>query len=172
MLFSMLFTHPELNVNYQDKLGNTALHYATIMKNARAIRILKFYKADVNIANEAKLTALDIAEEKGIIDILNEPILTDEELKKQMKDIPLFNISQIEIKKIDEDITEINNYLKQYDYLLKPYFISPYNEPERVLTIQKLISEGYFDRPGENGHPDLFDKIYNGIFLMNSRNPF
>jgi len=172
MLFAMLTTHPELNVNCQDKLGNTALHYATMMKNTRAIRILKAYKADVNIANESKLTALDIAKEKGIDDTLNEDALTDEQLKEQMKDIPLFNASQTEIKKIDEDITEFSSYLKQYEYLLKPNFISPYNEPEKVLTIQKLISEGYFDRPGEKGKPDLFDKAFNGIFLTTARNPF
>lgn len=63
-----------IDVNHQDKLGNTALHYAVIRERpAELVALLLKYGARKDIRNKEGKTPLDIAIEKGnsrIIDML------------------------------------------------------------------------------------------------------
>jgi len=54
-----------VDINQQDKIGNTPLIWATIHKNYKIVRMLLDYGADPNISSLIGRTALDIAMEGG-----------------------------------------------------------------------------------------------------------
>ena len=56
--------------NWQDIQGNTALHYAITRKKNALVKIFVDNKADLSLKNEEGKTAIDIATEKGLADIL------------------------------------------------------------------------------------------------------
>jgi len=71
-----------ININQQDILGNTALHYAVSLKNKAIIEKLIMSKADIDIKNNEKKSPLNLAhelEDKEILNILTNPSLLNSE---------------------------------------------------------------------------------------------
>lgn len=62
------------NMDWQDKYGNTALHYAVIQNKPALVQILKEKGTNMTLRNNEGKTPLDIANEKSkikLVEILN-----------------------------------------------------------------------------------------------------
>jgi ankyrin repeat protein len=78
----------EVNLNYQDSLGNTALHYAVEANNRYIVSLLVFYKADKTIKNNKGLSPVELAKSldyQKIIKYFKKPVNPAEILKKEKK---------------------------------------------------------------------------------------
>lgn len=53
------------NVNLQDVIGNTALHYAVLIGNYKTVKLLIAYGADLNMANTWGYYPMDIINNKN-----------------------------------------------------------------------------------------------------------
>ena len=60
-----LLLDQQLDINYQDEKGNTALHYAAELDSNEILNLLLEHKANVEISNDEDMTALQMAVYKG-----------------------------------------------------------------------------------------------------------
>ncbi|OUM61412.1 hypothetical protein PIROE2DRAFT_12563 [Piromyces sp. E2] len=120
----------ENNVNQQDYLGNTALHYAIKLKDGEAINLLCYYRANPHIKNNEGVSPLELVNEANrdctfdISEILNHPVTPEEFSRKIEKDGKKYLIVNKK-KTTDEKVEDyaknyqIKNYRTEYDYLIK-----------------------------------------------------
>ena len=70
--FNQIISLPKkisININYQDKNGNTALHYASNEGNLKIVKTLLGAKCDTNIKNNNNQTPLHLSSKKDYFDI-------------------------------------------------------------------------------------------------------
>lgn len=96
---NILLDYDDININQQDYLGNTAIHYAVQMKCKFIIKALIFSHADINLKNKEGKSALDLASElkdnnNKILDLLSRPI-PDTFKKKSRSKSKLFTLKTI-----------------------------------------------------------------------------
>jgi len=53
------------NINHQDSLGNTALHYAVMLNDYFIVNCLAYYHADINIKNKEGKSPINLVNESG-----------------------------------------------------------------------------------------------------------
>jgi len=144
----------EIHVNTQDYIGNTALHYAVLLKNKYAINLLMNNKANPNIQNNSELSPLTLSEnieENIITDLLLNPIPVSE-MKKQIEKQKYF--SAVKIKSSNEKInTYIINYRinasqEDYNNFLKNDVISCYSPSPFNSTVQQWMMEVLYPNAG------------------------
>jgi len=144
----------KLELNQQDELGNTALHYAIKLRDDYAINSLCYYHADKDLKNNQGKSSMDLVmeikdhEEKNdndkenesendiddynrILNILKNPIPPEKMKKSSSKSSSVKSFFSFKKKTTDE---KVNNYIKTYlleqykreyeDLLIRPY--SPY----------------------------------------------
>jgi len=118
------------NINQQDYLGNTALHYAVMLKDFYSINMLFYNNADYNIKNEQHQSVLDLIndiddQKENIIKIMKNPISLLEMKKKMKKGTKriLFNKKK-SANKINDEI-EINNYKENYKVITEKFLTYP-----------------------------------------------
>jgi len=137
----------EIKINSKDHLGNTALHYAVLMKDSYAINLLMNHKADPNIKNNNELTAIDLSkdiEESNISDLLIHPIPILEMETQMGKDKSID-------KKTDDYIKNyrINDYQQEYNNLIKNNMISYYIPSPSNIAYQQWIVETLYSNKGK-----------------------
>jgi len=92
-----------VNMDYQDELGNTALHYALESGNKYIINTLAYYHADINIKNREGKSPIEIAkasENDEIINLLKNPV-------------PLFKLNKKSKDDNDDDKRKVTSLLKK-----------------------------------------------------------
>ncbi|ORX77330.1 ankyrin [Anaeromyces robustus] len=128
-------TNHYININQQDNLGNTALHYATEIQNLKLIQLLlsRHPNININIKNNKGKTVKDLANESNninIIKLINNPkLFIDNELKSN--------------EGIDYYSKNFIHYSKEIQEYIKPKFNNEY--PNFILTkkIEKIESTVY-----------------------------
>jgi len=150
-----------ININQQDHLGNTALHYAITLRNKYAINALCYNKAKTNIKNNEGLTAIELIhklEEPGLLKIINDPIIP-QKMEKKLKSKPYDTkhlFSKITKKKATDEKVDnyvmnyiIKNNKKEYSYLLKSpnqkYFSTKY-----VKSGEDILNSTYYGEDDDN----------------------
>jgi len=125
------------NLDYQDELGNTALHYALESGNKYIIDALAYYKANIHIKNREGKSPIEIAkvsENDEIVGLLTNPVPLyklndnskedDDDSKEKRKVKSLLkedkdNIHHVEIDNGDIIISKSNNYQSDYENSFK-----------------------------------------------------
>ncbi|OUM59207.1 hypothetical protein PIROE2DRAFT_15322 [Piromyces sp. E2] len=143
--------------------GNTPMSFFLMIKDyVSALNLLQHCKTiDLNICNKYGISAAYIASQ-----------LTQDDFNS------LNNIKEHLFIKINYDIfhKELVNYPSYNSRMVNKVkrsanaydsSITPYLQPEKVLSLQVALSEGYLARNGEDGNPDLFDKIFGPILIIN-----
>ncbi|ORX85807.1 ankyrin [Anaeromyces robustus] len=113
------------NVNHQDYLGNTALHYAVDLKDEKMINILSFFKSDIYIKNkhgESVMNIITKQNEEKIISIIENPIKPYEFQQKEGKSNDNHQMNKNNKKGINNNVDNLdfeidelslkNNHLK------------------------------------------------------------
>jgi len=140
--------------------GNTPMSFFLMIKDyVSAINLLRHCKTmDLNICNKYGVSAAYIAshltkDDFSSLNNIKEHLFVEISYKKFQKELinyPSFN---------SEMLNEFNDI---------PYCeILPYAQPDRVLSLQAALSEGYLARNGEDGNPDLFDRVFGTYLIIN-----
>ncbi|KAL6595792.1 ankyrin [Neocallimastix californiae] len=118
----------KINVNQQDYLGCTALHYAIEIRNYDVIQLLIFNNADISIRDNFGKTPIDYANE------LNDKIA-----------LKLLNNKNGENKNIDqnENINALMKYRKEIDEYLYPCIHDNYSEFKMSDNLAKTLKDTY-----------------------------
>ncbi|OUM65787.1 hypothetical protein PIROE2DRAFT_7109 [Piromyces sp. E2] len=154
-----------IDLDHQDELGNTALHYAVEMRDKYAVNILAYYKASKTIKNNNGETAFDLAlkleEDPSYAKILKSPIPPSDMQKKLngSRDNKLFSIFR-KSKNLDDKVDDyVKNYkatknTEDYQYILenpdflesqRRYALKPkfYDTVERAIYLSLFRNEEY-----------------------------
>lgn len=154
------------DVNQQDYLGNTALHYAVKLRDRITINRLVYHKADPTIKNSHGVSAVDLVNEMNeeekqmkecIIDILKNP-LSPGKMKDKVDDEGTVFLLFDKKKSKDE---KLNDYIKNYQ--IKNY------EQEYEDTLAKLRYKcTYTPMPYDIQAEDYQINIYYHLYSMNA----
>jgi len=140
------------DINHQDYIGNTALYYAIKLKDKEAINKLIYHKADPNIKNYQGVSALDLANELNenyIFKIMKNPLPPGEmkyKLEKKENNFSFFDKGKKKEEKLNDYIQnyQINNYKKEYEYLLEKKGCS-YSPIKFNIDIHNSFAWAYMD---------------------------
>jgi len=123
-------TKVNAEVNHQDHLGNTALHYAVQSKNKYIISLLMHKHADINIKNNEGKSALDLANSSNstqIIKLLKKPVKPSQILRKE-KSKSKFSLFTKKSKAMDSSPKPLDENTRKYlDQYKQNDYPSPYN---------------------------------------------
>jgi len=124
-----------VDVNFQDEFGNTALHYALELGDQYVINLLTYCHADIHLKNKEGKSPIEIVKESEngeIMSLLNNPVLPYKLLndkyriknKEKKKITSLFkrnknNINHVKIDDGDIVISKCNAYQKDYEDSIK-----------------------------------------------------
>ncbi|OUM65338.1 hypothetical protein PIROE2DRAFT_60071 [Piromyces sp. E2] len=157
----------EIQVNTQDHLGNTALHYAVLLKDKYIVNLLMNNKANPNLKNNNGLSAIDLSkdnEESIIAPYLYHPIPISE-MEEQIEKLKSKLKSVVKAKSTDEKVNDyiknyrITSYQQDYEYLMNCKCISCYYPSQFNIKLQQWRMEVYY--------PDSKDQnIYLATFLL------
>ncbi|OUM67799.1 hypothetical protein PIROE2DRAFT_4606 [Piromyces sp. E2] len=147
--------------------GNTPLMFFIMIKDyVSALNLLQYCKTmDLGICNKYGVSAAFLA---------SRVTKDDFNSLKNIKDHLYVKINyDLFMKELNSYPTYcINTYNKSEKNLIDFCFITPYIKPEKVLSLQKALSEGYFARAGEGRMTGAFDSIFGPILKLNSSHPF
>lgn len=160
-----------VRVNAQDNSGNTALHYAVLIRNKYVINLLMNHQADLNLKNNEGKSPLDLSKEieesTAITDLLLHPRSSSE--MRQM-------LMAIKGKSTDEKVDDyIKNYRivafqQEYEDLCRNeniscYVPSPYNSTVEQWMMEVLypsaVSQIYVFNPFNTSPKNLVKDIKN-----------
>jgi len=144
-----LLEHPECtieDVNAQDELGNTALHYAVQLEDEYTIVLLKNHQADPSIKNNEGKEAMEASEnidDPSIMIVHTNSIPTSvmEDISEKQKLLSVLK------QKTDQNITyDIKNYRvdvfqQNYHSLISDEYLSYYKPPPSKSIIQQWVGE-------------------------------
>ncbi|OUM61122.1 hypothetical protein PIROE2DRAFT_62711 [Piromyces sp. E2] len=154
----------EKYINTLDHHGNTALHYAILLKDKYVINLLMKNKADPTLKNLHGLTAIDLAkqcDDSEISEIIAKPRSTIE-METQMVTQKLK--SAVKGKSTDEKVDDyiknyrITAYQQEYDYLKNNKFFSIYSPSPNNITVQKWHLYMYYF--------EYFNALYDSLYLL------
>lgn len=110
----------DINIDHQDELGNTALHYALELGDKYIINCLAFHHANIHIKNNKGKSPIEIVKEHEndeLISLLKKPLMLykfsdDDDDKNKGK-------RNTEINNGDIIISKCNTYQKEYEDCIK-----------------------------------------------------
>ncbi|OUM62136.1 hypothetical protein PIROE2DRAFT_11690 [Piromyces sp. E2] len=104
------------DINHQDILGNTALHYAVMLNDYYIADTLAYYHADINIKNKDGLSPINIVKESKdstMLKLLLKPFPPYEIKKMEKKSKSKISFRRkYELRELKEDLR--NKYLEKY----------------------------------------------------------
>lgn len=137
----------KFDLDQQDELGNTALHYAIKLRDEYAINRLCFYHANKDLKNHQEKTPLDLLMDQEnnedydndrIINIIKNPLSPGKFIAEKNSNS---SINPFRIKTTDEKVNkyvknyQIEQYKKEYeDLFVRPY--SPYASLLEKMTMK------------------------------------
>jgi len=143
--------------------GNTPLMvFIMIQDYVSALNLLKYCKTmDLTICNKYGVNAAHLGN-----------MLTEDNF------VPLKNVKnhifmEIDYKIFKRELEYYPTYKKGLEINLPPNtsIISSYDVPDKILSFQASLSEGYLARNGEDSNPDLFDKLAGPLLGLQISNP-
>ena len=158
------------DLNQQDELGNTPLHYAIKLRDEYAINSLCYHHADKSLKNNQGKSPMDLAndindqegkdDKSNILRILENPI-SPEDYEESLKSSKPLSFKSLFSKKKTTD-EKVNDYVKNYqvEQYKKEYedlLLRPYSSYSSLLKRSQKRWELYFifDRYGYHLKPEL-----------------
>jgi len=141
--------------------GNTPLMaFIMIQDYVSALNLLQYCKTmDLSICNKHVLNAARLG---------NNLTEADFNPLKNVKDHIFMKISY---RIFMEELRSYPTFKKGLENSNNYSLLSPYDVPDKILSLQAGLSEGYLARSGEDGNPDLFDKIAGPLLRLQISNP-
>jgi len=138
------------DINHQDDLGNTAMHYAIKLRYKYAVNLLAYYQCDMEIKNNEGVTANELVnqlEEKDILKIVKKPLPLHEMKKKIKNDSKSF----LFLKKKKNTDQKVEEYIKNYqmtnyqkEYLRLVENIKTYEKVKNLIYVEEPLSLAYY----------------------------
>jgi len=142
--------------------GNTPLMFFLMIKDyVSALNLLQYCKTmDLTITNKFGISALDIASQ-----------LTEKDFSS-LKNIKQYLFIEIDYDIFRKELTNYPTYNSKTVKEIKGDVITYYLKPEKLLTLESAISEGYFYRAGEDNRKDIMDKLLYPLMMFETGTPF
>jgi len=140
--------------------GNTAMNFFLMMHDYVSAMNLIDYSSNIDLSIENKY---GISANHLVSRLTKEDFAVLEGMKNSL------------LVEIDYDIFKEKFYKHPtftYSILDGKEVVSPYTIPSKYKTLERVISEGYFCRKGEDTERDAFDLLYNGIMMTQFHNRF
>jgi len=143
-----------------DSDGNTAMNFFLMIKDyVSAINLIEYCPSvDLSLTNKYGVSANHL-----VSSLTKEDFSVVESIKNSL------------LVKVNYDIFKEKFYSHptfKYSSFDNTKVISPYIIPSNYKTLERVISEGYFCRKGEDTERDVFDTLYNGIMMTTYHNRF
>jgi len=136
------------NINQQDYLGNTALHYAIELKDKYISDILAFYRADINIKNNNGLSPYDLAlsqPDEYFKEMLDKPVFPYKILEKEKKKSRFSLFRKNKDEEPDPNISlsdiKVSDYREKYEVYMNDKSIRQYTVSNSPILVNHLQLE-------------------------------
>ncbi|ORX79486.1 ankyrin [Anaeromyces robustus] len=143
-----------IDVNHQDDLGNTALHYAIEINQPKLVQMIMKTNPKTNLMNKNNKTAIMLANEinnEEILRIINNPFDT----------IKTFNTNNNDHNEI------LDKYCKEAQSYITPYINNNYPEYKCTKEMEKIKDEIYFRFVGTPFRKTIINNIIIFLFSVN-----
>lgn len=140
------------DINHQDILGNTALHYAVMLNDCYIADLLAYNHADINIKNKDGLSPVNLARNSGnssMVKFLLKPCPSYKVQKMEKKGNSIFSFGK------GNDLGEINeNLIKKYQ--------EKYNDDIKIH--EKKIDDIYVPNVTPKFNTEYFKDVFKTYF--------
>jgi len=137
-----------INVNQQDCIGNTALHYAVIIQKPYLIQLLVAKKVNIHLKNQEGKSALDIAYE----------LKDHDDIIQALTSTAHFNSLSILVDKNESEVDVDNSHYKRTQNYLTPYANNDYPDYE-ITDVMMNIRDEILSRYGKPEDDNDFKEI-------------